>query len=396
MNYQSIKNHTISIMLLTGLIVTGCSVFPTMNKPTAIPSTVTPFPPRTLTEARIIPAQNAALSFSLSGIVDEVLVSEGETVLKDGVIARLKGIDRANAAVTQAELLFLKAQKDMDDFLEKSKLSLADAELVLAKAQIEMKNATDARKSLDYQQVSNTTLDGMRAVYFLALDDFKNAEDDYEPYKDRGASDLERAVFLSKLSNARLAKDKALYNLNKAMELPDPEKIAKGDARLSVAEANLADARSTYDKWKNGPDPAQLAILEASLTNARAQKEAALSGLKDLELIAPFSGTIISSDLKPGQAVSPAVVVMLGDMETWKLETTDLAELDIINIQPGDPATITYDAIPELSMTGTVERIKQLGQTSKGDITYTVTIDLNGTDSRLLWNMKAFVVFNNK
>jgi hypothetical protein len=35
-----------------------------------------------------------------------------------------------------------------------------------------------------------------------------------------------------------------------------------------------------------------------------------------------------------------------------------------------------------------------MGQSSKGDITYTATIDLEQTDPRLLWNMKAFVAFN--
>lgn len=386
----------IASIIITGFIASGCSVLPGSTTPTITPTTVATVPARTLTEARVIPIKNAALSFSLSGIVNEVLVNEGETVPAGGVIARLKGIDRAWAAVAQAEVLRLSAQKDMDDFTEKSKIATADAKLVLAKAQIELKNAKDARKSLDYQQVSNTTLDGMRATYFIALDDFKKAEDDYEPYKNRGEKDLERAAFLSKLSNARLAKDRALYNLNKAMEMPDPEKIAKADARLSLAEAALTDAQSTYDKVKAGPDQAQSTIFEGAVKNATAQMEAAQSGVNDLELTAPFAGTIISNDLKPGQAVSPAVTVMLGDISAWQVETTDLVELDIINIQPGDRATITFDAIPDLKLAGTVNRIKQMGQTNKGDTTYTATIDLEQNDPRLLWNMKAFVAFDKK
>ena len=201
-------------------------------------------------------------------------------------------------------------------------------------------------------------------------------------------------LFLSKLSNARLAKDRALYNLNKALEMPDPEKMAKGDARLALAEAALADAQSMYDKVKAGPDPAQMAVLEAALKNAETQIEAAQSGLNDLELTAPFAGTVVSNDLKPGQAVSPAVTVMLGDISAWQVETTDLVEMDIVNIHPGDPVTVSFDAIPDLQLTGMVNRVRQMGQSSKGDITYTVTIDLDQTDPRLLWNMKAFVAFD--
>jgi multidrug resistance efflux pump len=336
---------------------------------------------------------NAALSFPTPGIVDEVLVPEGTAVKAGEVIARMKGIDRARAAIAQAEMLKLTAQKDMDDFDDKSKISTADAELLLAKARIELNNARDARKSLDYQQVSGPTLDGMRATYYMALDEFKTAEDDYEPYKDRGEKDLERAVFLTKLSNARLAKDKALFNLNKALEMPDPEKIAKADARLSLAEAGLADAQVTYDKVKDGPDATQLVILKAAVKNAEAQLEAAKSSLSDLELTAPFDGTVISNDLKPGQAVSPAVTVMLGDISSWQVETTDLVEQDIVNIQTGDAVSVTFDSIPSLTLAGVVNRIKQMGVASKGDTTYTVTIDLNQSDPRLLWNMKAFVAF---
>jgi HlyD family secretion protein len=115
--------------------------------------------------------------------------------------------------------------------------------------------------------------------------------------------------------------------------------------------------------------------------------------LNDLQLIAPFSGTVVSNDLKPGQAVSPAITIMLGDISSWQVETTDLVELDIVNIKVGDPVTVTFDAIPSLELSGKVTRIKQMGLASKGDTTYTVTIELDQTDPRLLWNMKAFVAF---
>lgn len=387
-------NHTLSAIMVLVLAMTGCSV---LNPVEATPQpTDTPIPPRTLTEARVIPVRNAALSFPIAGIVDEVLIVEGELVEAGAVIARLNGVDRARAVVTQAELLVLSSQKDLDDFKEKSSISTADAELALAKARIELKNAQDARKSLDYQQVSNAALDGLRATYFLALDDFKEAEDEFEPYIDRGEKDVERANYLTKLANARLAKDRALYNLNKALEMPEPEKVARADARLSLAEAALADAVSTFDKVQHGPDPTQLVILEAAMRNAETQLEAAQASLKDLELIAPFAGTIVSNDLKPGQAVNSSVSVMLGDLTEWQVETTDLVEMDIVNVKSGDPVTVTFDAIPSLMMTGEVTRIKQLGLATKGDTTYTVTIDLENNDPRLLWNMKAFVAFGNQ
>jgi len=378
-------------VLLISMLLTGCSPSASTQTPAALP--VTAVPERTLSEARIVPIRNAALSFPSAGIVDEVIAPEGASVKEGDVIARLKGTDRARAAITQAEVQILSAKKDLDDFIEKSDIARANAELILAKARIELKNARDARDSLDYQQVSGPALDSLRATYYMALKDFKDAEDEYEPYKDRGEKDLERAQYLQKLSNARLAKDKALYNLNKALEMPDPEKISKANARLSLAEAALIDAEATYDKVKSGPDESEKIILDAALKNAEAQLKAARAALEDLELRAPFDGTVISNDLKPGQAVSPIVTVMLGDISAWQVETTDLVEQDIINIQPGDPVTVAIDAIPSLKLPGVVNRIKQMGIASKGDTTYTVFIDLEESDPRLLWNMKAFVAF---
>lgn len=382
-------------MIIAGM-AGGCSaVQPTKYVVPIVEKTIEPIAhSRILTEARVIPIQNAAISFPEPGIVNDVLVKEGEMVEEGEVIARLNGYERAQAAVTQAELLVLVTSKDLDEFVQKSTIATADAEQKLAKAQIEFKNATEARKSLDFQQVSNTALDGLRATYIIALNEFNEAEDDYEPYKDRGEKDVERAELLTRLSNARLAKDRALYNLNKALEMPEEEKIAKVDARLSLAIAILADAQSEYDKVKVGPEVEQLTILETAVRNAEAQLAAAKAGQADLELRAPFKGSVISNELKSGQAVNVDVVVMVADTSAWQIQTTDLVELDVISIQPGDNAKITFDAIPDLEMGGVVRRIKQLGESSKGDITYTITIDLEGTDPRLLWNMKAFVSFD--
>jgi HlyD family secretion protein len=383
---------TLLLILLAGLA--GCAAG--QATPTLLPpvTSTEPAPERTLSEARIVPVNNASLSFPIPGLVQEVLASEGETVEKGDVIARLKGVDRARAAIALAELQQLTAQKNLDDFTDKGGIGSADAELALAKAKIELKAAQDARESLDYQQVSDAALDNLRATYYIALDDFKKAEDDYEPYKDRSESDLERAAFLGKLSNARLKKDQALYNLNKALENPDPDKIAKADARLAIAQATVKDILTTYDRVKSGPDPDQLVILDAAVRNANSQLEAARSALADLEMVAPFTGTVVSSDLKVGQAFDPRSPIMFGDISSWQVETTDITEVDIVKIKVGDPLTITLDAIPDLVLKGHVNRIKSIGENQKGDTTYTVYIDIDQTDPRLLWNMKAFVSFS--
>lgn len=377
------------------LAVTGCSginlgpVTPARQQT----AQATPLGNQTLAEARVVPNQYASLSFSIPGIIEEVLVKEGEQVTDGQIIARLKGSDQAQALISRAQVQVLSAQKDLKDLNDKAKLAAADAQLKMASDQIELKNAKDARQSLDYQQVTQNTLDNLRARYLLAQRDFTDAQDDYNSVKDRSDTDLDKAAALDNLSAKRQIRDQDLYNLNKALERPEQNKIDEADARLALAEAALEDDQSTYNKLKGGPDPDQLQLLQATLADAQSQLNAAQTDLADLDLKAPFAGTLISSSLEVGEAVAQTTVVMLGDVSSWKIETTDLTELDVPGVKQGDSVQITFDAIPDLKLPGHVNRMQEIGVDQQGDIVFKVYIDLDKQDMRLLWNMKAFVSF---
>ncbi|MGD8820518.1 MAG: RND transporter, partial [Anaerolineae bacterium] len=73
----------------------------------------------------------------------------------------------------------------------------------------------------------------------------------------------------------------------------------------------------------------------------------------------------------------------------WQIETDDLTELDVVKVQEGDRLMLHFDAIEDLELTGTVQRIKPLGEEKRGDITYTVVIRPDEQDPRLRWNMTA-------
>jgi HlyD family secretion protein len=84
-------------------------------------------------------------------------------------------------------------------------------------------------------------------------------------------------------------------------------------------------------------------------------------------------------------------VVQLADLSGWQIETTDLTELSIVHVTEGSPATITFDAVPGLELSGKVTRIKAIGESKRGDVNYTVTITPDRPDARLRWNMTASV-----
>jgi HlyD family secretion protein len=396
-NFKPLRLIFIIAALSVALVAVGCAgqTSGAVTSATQQASQATSSAGQTLAEARVVPNQSASLSFSIPGIIEEVQVKEGQQVAEGQVIARLKGSDQVQSLIAQAQVQVLAAQKDLDDLNDKAKLAMADAQLKLASAQIELKNAKDARQSLDYQKVTQDTLDNLRARYLLAQREFTDAQSDYASVANRSDTDLDKAAALDKLSAKRQIRDQDLYNLNKALERPEQNKVDEADARLTLAQAAVDDAQSTYNKLKAGPDPDQLQLLQATLADAQSQLKAAQTGLSDLDLKAPFSGTLISSDLEVGEGVIPQTVVMLGDVSSWKIETTDLTELDVPGVKAGDKVQVTFDAIPDLKLPGHVTRIREIGEDQQGDIVYKVYIDLDKQDTRLLWNMKAFVSFGN-
>ncbi len=383
------------VVLIAAVTVAGCAANPSGGgtPPTQLTAQAAPSVGQTLAEARVVPKQSASLSFSIPGIIEEVFVKEGEPVAEGQVIARLKGSDQVQSLISQAQVQVLAAQKDLVDLNDNAKLAAADAQLQVASAQIELKNAKDDRQSLDYQKVTQNTLDILRARYLLAQREFTDAQSDYESVKNRSDTDLDKAAALDLLSAKRQIRDQALYNLNKALERPEQNKIDEAQARLILAEAAVEDARSTYAKLQAGPDPDQLQLLQARLADAQSQLDAAQAGLSNLDLKAPFAGTLISSDLEVGEGVAPQTVIMLGDVSSWKIETTDLTELDVPSVKAGDQVQITFDAVPDLTLPGHVTRIRAIGEDQQGDVVFKVYIDLDKQDARLLWNMKAFVSF---
>jgi HlyD family secretion protein len=85
------------------------------------------------------------------------------------------------------------------------------------------------------------------------------------------------------------------------------------------------------------------------------------------------------------------MVVAIADLSAWRVETTDLTELHVARIRPGDPVTVAFDGIPGLTLAGRVKAVEGLGITRQGDITYKVVVTLDRQDPRLRWNMTAAV-----
>jgi len=141
-------------------------------------------------------------------------------------------------------------------------------------------------------------------------------------------------------------------------------------------------------------EPEVIAATEADVALDEATLAQAKAALDQTALCAPLAGVIAKLSAVAGEDASPGVVLaQVADLSDWYIETTDLTELNVVNVKEGDQVAVTFDALPGETFGGQVVRIRPLGEVQKGDMTYTAIVRPDRLDPRLRWNMTASVGF---
>jgi HlyD family secretion protein len=205
-----------------------------------------------------------------------------------------------------------------------------------------------------------------------------------------------------KLVNGATAEDVAVARAGVVQAQAALAQVMAGSTaeQIAQAQADVASAQAALDDLITGATAEQIGVAEAGVKIAEAGVERAKTGvmsaqadLAKTELIAPFGGTIGSLTIDEGEIVQPGTaVIALGDTSRWQIETDDLTEIDVVNVQAGANVSISVDALPGEEFEGKVVRITPKAETKAGDQTYTVLIDITkGDASKLRWGMTTFV-----
>jgi multidrug resistance efflux pump len=391
------KSTLLIIVLLMGVsLIAACDALPggqptEETVATEIPIVVADI--EVVSEGRLVPYDDINLSFKTGGQVHEVLVEEGDTVSSGQVIARLGNLEQLEVAVANSELELLNAQQALDKLNENIELNAAVALQAITDAQDDVRDAERYLNNLNAGS-RQTDIDSAKADLVFLKDLLDNAREKFKPYEDKPEDNLKRAALLSRLADAQAKYDNAARLVNNLQGSPSELDMAIAEANLSVAQAQLAFAEDHYEKIKDGPDPDDVAAAQARVTAAETGLVAARAALDDIELTAPFSGSIVDLNIKVGEQVSPGMpVVLLADFSNWRVETDDLTEIEVPDIFVGQKVTVTPDALPDFELSGTVEYISDLFEEKRGDVTYTARILLDESDPRLRWGMTVVVTF---
>ena len=388
----------------------------------------------------VVPEQEALLSVSAGGVVEDVLVEKGDQVSAGQVLVQLEGTEQLAAAVSAAALEQANAQYAFDMLYEDTDLLAARALRSAETAEqaledlnnpelqeaLALQAVADAQKAVDMTErnarytrstASQADIDAQKAQVVLAGDALDKANEDFEPHANKPEDNLTRAHYLGRQAAAQKIYDDAVRRLN-AMQGTgsevdinvaeaeyitaqaallqaerDLERVMDGPdlGEIALLEAQIEKGQRDFEIFSAGPDPDDVVLAEARISNAEAHLAAATEMLADLQLKAPFDGVISAVHVNSSEWVAPgSPVLLMGDLNHLQVRTTDLSEIDVSRISLDDSAVVTFDALPELVIDGTVISIAPKADEGSG-VNFPVVIELSEIPAVLRWGMTAFV-----
>ena len=339
-------------------------------------------------EGQIKPVHAVNLSFQARGTVEDVTVKIGDSVSEGDVLARLSNASQAEAQLAAANLELLSAQQSVDTLVRTGDANLAQAWTAYMDAQIVRADAEREWEDLNLDNIDTDIEDAIADVEDLKTD-LKDAQDEFDKYKDLDKDNSRRETAEDDLEAAQEDYNEAVRDLEELTRERDSVRAA-----LDAALAAEAESKYQWELSADGANEEQLTFAQARLDNAQAQVAAAENALSNYILTAPFDGVVADVAVSVGEQVGPeSRAVSVVDTSSWIVETSDITELEVVDIEVGQSVTLIADALSDVEMDGVVTAISQSSFTQSGDVLYTIYISVDEVDERIKWGMTVEVVF---
>lgn len=168
-----------------------------------------------------------------------------------------------------------------------------------------------------------------------------------------------------------------------------------------VARKELESAQKLRDNAKIRHDLSKRQLLltlsgNKALYEKYLQRELTSDEPDDFIIHAPLSGTVLELSVSVGEIVSSGTSGFSGGTTLMKIADlskmwvkTKINEVNIGQVEAGQPAEIRLDAIPNQIYQGRVVKISPKGEKNNNIVTYEVTIELDNSDQRLRPSMTA-------
>ncbi len=163
-----------------------------------------------------------------------------------------------------------------------------------------------------------------------------------------------------------------------------------------------SDIESKIDTLDNSDDQIRSAQLtlkskQQALQTAKDNLEDSKDSLYDHSIYANLSGTISAVNIETGDRISSGSS-LITIVTTSKIASITMSETDIANVKVGNKARLTFDAIENLEVEGTVSQVDVAGSASSGVVSYGLKISFD-TDNETIkpgMSVSATIVTDSK
>ena len=208
-------------------------------------------------------------------------------------------------------------------------------------------------------------------------------------------AEIDTSLFEAQVNQAKATIDNARANLAKIQATAANDRLTLNRyknlyKRGFIAKSELDLAESTY-----ASDVAQIRAAQAQINQALASYSTAESNLRYTKITSPVDGVVISRAVDVGQTVAasfqtPELFSVAQDLTQMQIEAS-VSEADIGKVKKEQEVEYTLDGYPDETFRGKVSQVRISPTTVSNVVTYSVIIDVENDDLKLIPGMTANV-----
>ena len=304
-------------------------------------------PPNLIEVTGRIETDDSAVAVKTSGRIKEITVREGDRVTAGQIIAALDD-DQVRAREDQAQAAAIEAQ---------TRVTRAQQQIAVFEEQLNQSNISVEQARLDAQgRVRQAESQVLQAEALMA-----QAEANYK----QTIYDLEKFTRLQRtgdvperqLVQARTANESQARVVQAQRRQVDAARGAVTADRANLANPGIRSSQSQAIRKQIVQAEADIAAANAPAHPPHAQLRESQAKRNDLNVIAPFDGTVATRTAEPGEVVTPgtAIITLMDPGQIYLRGFVPEGEIGKVKV--GQPARVYLDSNPNEPIEAEVSRI---------------------------------------
>jgi multidrug efflux pump subunit AcrA (membrane-fusion protein) len=319
-------------------------------------------------------------------------VSNSSTAVDPGVSGTVTQLEvRLGSHVKEGQVLFVIDNPDLDASVQQAKAQYQQAQSSVTKAWQQLSQAKTGLTT-SVQQAQSQYLQAKSSTAKAYQQEIA-AKSELNALKARQASNPASVTAsamaiaqqnynaaVSSYQSAVVNQQTAYTNYKQAKSLAQQSY----DAALESYNAAVSSKQSSYMSYQQAVQTADKRTVTAPmagyLTSLNVQNGDQLGGTSG-----SAKTTVASGSSTSGSTSTPIVITDLSDL----VAQVNISETDRPNVKTGQKVEVTFDALPDVTITGKVSEIDAVGTNTQGVVTYGVTVVFDVQDSGLKPAMTA-------